>query len=162
MHNAAFPLYAIRAHIEFKDEPPYRLITTKYGEYVLDYLDKYETYAVRRLDLLTAGSGYKLYPLKERFDNLASVINSKHRMFIDANGKVIRKGGDNRSYYKCHHERVIHYERAHDGNYRLFTRDHIFVAQNLCNFVEYIEVGGGVVLLNVMDSLHNKRSRVLI
>lgn len=162
MLNADFPLYSIRAHIEFREEPPYQLIVTKYGEYVLDYIDKHKTYAERRLDLLTAGSGYKLYPLKERFNSIAAVINSDRKMFIDANGKILTKGGDNRSYRTCIHKKVLHYEVAYNGKYRLFTKDDIFVTDRLGYFVEYIELGGSRILLNVMDSLDNKRVRVLI
>lgn len=162
--NAKFPLYSIRAHIAFRDAPPYRLITTKYGEYVLDYLDKDEgdTFAERRLSLLTAGSGYKLYPLKERFDSLASVINSTKKIFVDARGKVVRKGGDGRSFRKCCHAKVIHFEQAFDGSYRLFTRDHTFIAHTYGTYVEYLKIAGGVVLLNVMDTLDNRRHRVLV
>ncbi|CAL9971702.1 hypothetical protein VPHD51_0037 [Vibrio phage D51] len=163
MLNVNFPMYSLRGYIEITEEPPYRVVTTKYGKYVLDFIDTSEgTFASRRLELLIRDPGYPLYKLSERFDGIAQIINSNRREFIDSNGKIVRKGGDDRSYRKCLHSRVLHYEVAHNGKYRLFTKDQMFVSSLLGNYVEYIELGNSSVLLNVMDDLENKRHRVLV
>ncbi|CAM0085728.1 hypothetical protein VPHD139G2_0036 [Vibrio phage D139 g2] len=162
MLNCTFPLYSIRQHNRIYEEPPYKLIENGFGVYVLDFIDQDGTYAGRRLELLTAGSGYKVYPLKERFDSIASFINSTRKMFIDADGKILRKGGDDRTYYKCIHKKVLHYEVAYDGNYRLFTADKCFLSRTLGYYVEYIRIGKADILLNVVDSLDNVRHRVLV
>lgn len=161
--NVSFPLYSLRGYIEIIEEPPYRVVTTKYGKYILDFIDTSEgTFASRRLELLTSDPGYPLYQLKERFDGLAQIINSNRREFIDCNGKIVRKGGDHRSYVKCKHAKVLHYEVAHNGKYRLFTKDLLFVSSTLGNYVEYIELGHSSILLNVMDNLDNCRKRLLL
>ena len=163
MHNYNFPLYSLRAHLEIVESPPYRVVVTPYGKYVLDYIDTSKgTLAERRMELLTMDTGYPLYRLKERCDNIAQVINSPRKRFIDATGRVVSRTHSNRSFHKCHHKKVLHYEVAHNGKYRLYTKEDTFVSSILGSYVEYIEIGGAKILLNVMDSLANKRHRVLV
>ena len=91
-----FPYYSLRQYDRIWDEGPYKLISTYYGTYVLDYVDKTrgKTLAERRLQLLTSTDlPYKVYQFEKRYTNVAQLLIDPHRIFLDKEGEVkkIRK-----------------------------------------------------------------------
>lgn len=90
-----FPYYALREYSNIWDEGPYKLISTYYNTYVLDYVDKSgaPTLAERRLLLLSEKLPYKLYSLNGRYTHIAPMLMTTNRLFLDSLGNIkkIRK-----------------------------------------------------------------------
>ena len=86
-----FPYYSLRQYDRIWDEGPYKLISTYYSTYVLDYADKTrgETLAERRLQLLTSADlHYKVYPFSKRCVNIAQMLTASNNVFIDCYGNI--------------------------------------------------------------------------
>ena len=86
-----FPYYSLRQYDRIFNEGEYKLITTYWNTYVLDYANKEEDslYAERRLRLLSNPNlPFKIYKLKQRCTNVAQMLVDPNGVFIDAYGSV--------------------------------------------------------------------------
>ena len=86
-----FPYYSLRSYDRIFNEGEYKLITTYWDTYVLDYANKEEEslYAERRLRLLsTPNLPHKIYQLKQRCTNIAQMLVDSNKVFIDAYGNI--------------------------------------------------------------------------
>ena len=86
-----FPYYSLRQYDRIFNEGEYKLITTYWNTYVLDYANNEEDslYAERRLRLIsTPNLPHKIYKLKQRCTNVAQMLVDPNGVFIDAYGSV--------------------------------------------------------------------------
>lgn len=153
--KAAFPLYSLGSYEEIFESAPYRLIRTRYKTYVLDILDSPLSFQERRLRLLTADPGYPVFRLKKRFTSLAQVLHSKHRVFIDSNGKVFKLKRSKNHRVSLH--RVLHYERTYNGKFLLITKQGNFVTDKVYTFVTTITVSGVPVYMGGVNKPEEAR-----
>lgn len=87
------PLYELRDFYSVTtDFSGYLIISTYWGQYVLDHVELEGNYWERRLTLAAAGKSlpHKLYPLKHRITLLSQLVNSKAKKFINKDGKIIK------------------------------------------------------------------------
>ena len=99
-----FPFYSLRHYDRIWDEGPYKLISTYYGTYVLDYVDKTrgKTLAERRLQLLTSADlPFKVYQFKRRCTHVAQLLTDPHRIFLDNEGNIKKIKKPNRYRLTC-------------------------------------------------------------
>ena len=86
-----FPYYSLRQYDRIYIEGEYKLITTYWNTYVLDYANKGEDslYAERRLRLIsTPNLPHKIYKLKQRCTNIAQMLVDPNKVFIDRYGNI--------------------------------------------------------------------------
>lgn len=86
-----FPYYSLRSYDRIFNEGEYKLITTYWNTYVLDYANKEEDslYAERRLRLISNPNlPHRIYKLKQRCTNVAQMLVDSNRVFIDAYGNI--------------------------------------------------------------------------
>ncbi len=84
------PVFQMRAYHEIFEEGCYKIIQTSRARYVLDILGTdIESYVDRRIEMLRRDLPYKPYPLNKRHSSIASMLASKHKTYIDNDGKII-------------------------------------------------------------------------
>ena len=99
-----FPYYSLRSYDKIFNEGEYKLITTYWNTYIIDYANKEDEslYAERRLRLLsTPNLPHKLYRLESRCSNVAMMLMSKNTVFIDALGNIKKIKKPNRYRLTC-------------------------------------------------------------
>ena len=84
------PVFQMRKYTEIFEEGCYKIIQTNRRRYVLDILDtSIGDYSDRRIEMLRRTLPYKMYPLNKRHSTIASVLSSKHKTYIDNDGRLI-------------------------------------------------------------------------
>ena len=99
-----FPYYSLRQYDRIFNEGEYKLITTYWNTYILDYANKEEDslYAERRLRLIsTPNLSHKIYKLKQRCTNIAQMLVDPNKVFIDAYGNIKKIRKPNRYRLTC-------------------------------------------------------------
>ena len=99
-----FPYYSLRSYDRIFNEGEYKLITTYWDTYILDYANKEDEslYAERRLRLLsTPNLPHKIYQLKQRCTNIAQMLVDSNKVFIDAYGNIKKIKKPNRYRLTC-------------------------------------------------------------
>lgn len=159
MLTAKFPVYAMRPYISLFEEPPYTVVETRFDRYVLDMPTLEGNYWERRITLLGMDTGYRLYPLKEKFHTIAQILRSKRREFIDSDGKLWKLKKD--KYYKCKSYAVLHASTTWTGKKLLSTRAGNFVADDVYKYVTVIETPIGKIVFDYSNE-PTTRTRVKI
>ena len=98
-----FPFYSLRVYDRIYTEGKYRIITTYYGAYVLDLVDRTKPLLKdRRLELcLYHELPYKLYNLEKKCTNIAQMLMEKGKVFLDCYGDIKKIRKPNRYKLLC-------------------------------------------------------------
>lgn len=98
-----FPYYALRIYDRIYNEGPYKIISTYWGNYVLDVADPIvgSTLAERRLSLVGKTLPHKIYPFSKRCSNVAMMLMAKSNTFVDAFGNIKKIKKPNRYCLTC-------------------------------------------------------------
>lgn len=144
----------MRTYTRKYEEPPYTMIESRFHRYVLDMPDLRGSYFERRLKLSDMDTGFRLYPLKERYTTLAQILRSKRKEFIDSDGKlwVLKKT----QMYKCKTYAVLHSSVAWNGKTLLYTKAGNYLVDRRYNYVTLIETEKGNILFDLSDEPSNR------
>ena len=85
-----FPYYSLRQYDRIYVEGDLKIISTYWGNYVLDEANPApgSTLAERRLNLMGRQLNLRLYRLESRCTNVAQMLTASNKVFIDAYGNI--------------------------------------------------------------------------
>lgn len=145
MLKAKFPLYALRQFDEITTEGVYVLVHTHFNTYILDIPSLEGNYANRRLKMTSMELPYKVYPIKEQFNMLSQLANSKRRVFIDSEGKIHKYKPQ--KFYKVQYVKVLCASKTWNGYYLITTKLPVnFVTDIVPKYIGYIQIGAAFYL----------------
>lgn len=142
-----FPVYALRGFDTLGMYGDNLVVVTRHATYVLDVPHIGADLKDRRVKMLGMKFGeHKIYPLKERISSISQLIKTKKRIFIDADGKVI-KYVKTRKMFPVQYCKVLNADRTWNGYFLLTTKLPVrFVAERPSNYIGYIKAGSSYFL----------------
>lgn len=139
------------------EERGYICLETYFDRYVLDNPKLTGDYASRRLQLLEDTSKpYRIYRLKYSVSNLSQVMQTRDKMFITEEGKLItiQKEKFNKIVYK----RVVSSIRIFNGKYQCYVPgvNTPFITTKPYNYLALVHYKNSYVLFDVLDEMPEK------
>lgn len=117
MLNINFPIYPIRAYNNIIKEDGIIYIDTYYSTYVLDNKNlEGTTLAERR-----AKCNSNLYPLNEKIADFKQLVLSKHKLFIDKYGDIVKYKKTRNVIVSC--REVLEIKKTLSGAYLVYVED---------------------------------------
>lgn len=134
----------MRSYTSLFRESGYLCLQTYKTRWVLDYEHKTdEDYAMRRLKLKTdILKPYKLYPLNRIHYRMGTVIRSRHRLFIDSTGRLVKFSP--KKFHTVHIARIKASWVTQTGHkaYKVTQTARTFIAENGdYSHLAYVKVG---------------------
>lgn len=155
------PVYIVRAYFDILTEGNYKVVQTYKSKWVLDNTTLEGSYASRRVQMLSMSLPYKLYPLNKRITTLAQLVNSKAKLVIDADGKLIK--WVKTKYYNIEVCKVLSVSRTVTGKYLCYIQGYesSILVDKYTQYVSVINMEGSPVLFDVHET-RPEQSRIRV
>jgi len=146
----------MREYTDLFNEGRFKIIQTAKTRYVLDYVESdIAAYAMRRVALLGENElPYRLYNIKFMLTDINQIISSKHRLFLDVHGNMVRWKPTKFYPVTCHRIQARWETDIGNTAIRLHKVPTTFVVSDAdYTYAQVVRIGGSYVLYTLCNDM---------